>query len=353
MKLSALDEVPVPKTHVIDSLTWSNSPMIRQAMSRSNYSRIDKTAKRVTPFNTKDTQEVLNRISSSITTDIIEFKKIDDCLKFIEYWSSDTFDTTNEKMIADVPADLILSNTIPIMDMKILFSDLKESPLGAIRSCRFILREKNGVVENEMLIKLDMEIPTDGNRRLTQSIVTAACVFRNTSKDTMTIELTQLFGIYPNISRAYPTADWHIQMAVLSDMIYVLLGSWYGIQLALTHPVVKDVFINPTVEKRDKKEVLDYRGDIDKKSKMKYVKHHYITEDNSIDKVIDKKLSELNAGNKDRPFTRKTLLWRVLGHYRTYSSGTKTWIAPYWKGLMRDTPNKEIFMENDREVITE
>jgi hypothetical protein len=37
----------------------------------------------------------------------------------------------------------------------------------------------------------------------------------------------------------------------------------------------------------------------------------------------------------EKTYHRKCLVWHVIGHWRTYKNGTKIFIQPYWKGVLR------------------
>lgn len=102
-----------------------------------------------------------------------------------------------------------------------------------------------------------------------------------------------------------------------------LLTSWYGIQIALLHPQIVDVFQNPTREK-----VYERKGTgKDRKRVVKYVRKHYITAEG---------IEEALYGKGHRGFERKTMAWYVVGHWRQYRSGARKFIKGYWKGPLRE-----------------
>lgn len=108
------------------------------------------------------------------------------------------------------------------------------------------------------------------------------------------------------------------------------LNTWYGVQIALLHPNVRDVFSNPTLRKVKEGK----RGDRQHKRVTKYVKKH----------VLNAK--EIEDASKCRgKYERKTLVWYVIGHWRCYKDGHKVFIQPYWKGVLRklkmDLDNRE------------
>jgi hypothetical protein len=122
----------------------------------------------------------------------------------------------------------------------------------------------------------------------------------------------------------------------ISNMISEYLLTWYGIQLSLLHPELKEMFnhgrpfsIHGSFTKRGSKRV-------------KYIRKHIITVDNIEERV---RAAEEYAG-----ITRHTDAWYVIGHWRTYKSGKKVFIKGYWKGPNRD--QKETPEElREREVV--
>lgn len=313
-------------------------------ISKEQAEKIFTVGKQISPFPKAFAKKIREVIDSSMTTDIVEFKTEEDSSKFIEYWTGMDMSDERMKYLPNIPGDLCISNTIPIEDIKIAYT--KEYLDGVKEYCSVRIIYSGDKEHPEcpiLIIILSKDDPTYDD------IIAVAGV-----QDEQ-ITLCSWFGFYPKMTRPYNGPAEYLYMGINYDVIYTMLAVWYGIQLALTHPVVKEVFANPNEVKRDKYEYANYHASADKKSKMKYVKKHYVTKENSIDAVISKKLNELNKIPRERPFTRKTLLWRVIGHYRVYPDGRKLWIAPYWKGIMKDSPHKDIILEkeNEREIVTE
>jgi len=112
---------------------------------------------------------------------------------------------------------------------------------------------------------------------------------------------------------------------------------FYVIECALLNPVIECVFnehsnkipINPNNKK--------FKKSKNKRAHIKYVKCIKIDSINPIDEAF-----------KKRGFIRKTMVWYVTGHWRTYKSGKRVFIQGYWKGALRDAKNGET---RDREII--
>ena len=102
----------------------------------------------------------------------------------------------------------------------------------------------------------------------------------------------------------------------------LLLRAWYGIQICLLNPYVKDVF-----RAEDKKETHFNPDGKKRKYKVHYVRHHYLTQE------AQKSLSPTSDGGR----LRHTFAWYVCGHWRHYQNGRTIFIQPYWKGPLRET----------------
>lgn len=132
-------------------------------------------------------------------------------------------------------------------------------------------------------------------------------------------------------------------MMVLRQVIFArILQYWYSIQIALLHPVVKEVFTssqpnNITEVNHDDSSSTERKNR--KLSPRCYVKTH----------VITKKLFD-DIEKKQRKFTRKALSWYVIGHWRHYKNGKSIFIKPYWKGVLRETKKVET---HSREILVE
>jgi len=109
-----------------------------------------------------------------------------------------------------------------------------------------------------------------------------------------------------------------------SSGLYVLfddmLKHWYSIQVLLLNPDIKEIML-----KKDGKEKVSGVCYIPKKEKGRkahYVKRHYIKED-----ILDMQVGE--------GIERHTLCWYVIGHWRNYRNGKKSFVKGYWKGPLR------------------
>lgn len=120
-----------------------------------------------------------------------------------------------------------------------------------------------------------------------------------------------------------PTYSAAIRLITIGTADYILVA-WYALQIMMLNPVLKERLLVKT-----KKEKIRCNNDAivgasvsnKKKRKAKYIRF------NTINNVVLK---------SDVVRKQHTMCWYVIGHYRCYSSGKKTWINGYWKGPLRE-----------------
>jgi hypothetical protein len=115
---------------------------------------------------------------------------------------------------------------------------------------------------------------------------------------------------------------------------FLAISTWYGIQIALLHPVVRDVFNSPRTMK-----VKEKSGVKGKKRIVRYIKRH----------IVNPKQLESAIYGENKAFNRHALIWYVIGHWRKYPDGRKVFIQPYWKGALRET--KKPIENRERQII--
>ena len=128
------------------------------------------------------------------------------------------------------------------------------------------------------------------------------------------------------------------------DLWYVplMLEAWYGIQIALLHPIVKYVFENPRRVKNQ-----DYRKaktSTLRKNIVKYIKYHSI----NVEEIEEAIYGKVNCIDGKRKLNRRALVWYVVGHWRTYKNGKKIFVQPYWKGALKEL--KKAIPDRERQI---
>ena len=268
-----------------------------------------------------ENNEWLNHISKSRPANLI---LLDDETAMVDLWR-----VSNQKATG-VPSDLFFSGSIPLPDCRIqytngegmkmqfrtvIFSDYQDR----IRSAAEDSAVQVGVIIYEI--------------NETASMIFSVEVLRGHDW-LMTIPSFGYKGlpavIRETISQNLSTAECFAEFAQFA-------GIWYGVQIALLHPLVKDIFLNPaTVVDTSAKKKASGKG---RKRPLRYIKKHIIN--------AEEMKSRIHGGSN---FQRHALVWYVMGHWRRYANGKKIFIQSYWKGALRDLKNGEI---REREIVLE
>lgn len=265
--------------------------------------------------------EILESISHSRPANLILLDRDSD-REIINLWRG------KNETLTGIPSDLFFSGNIPLTDCRICVDRGNE-----VIKFRFVIYpdyaeriamsdENNSATVGVMILDFDMgqiiqEIEV--LKGYDWMMMNAAMGYRRLPKDFRDV-----------ISAKSTVSDF---AGIFSD----LMATWYGIQIALLHPIVKEVFQSPktvideTAERKTKKN--------GKKRPLRYIKRHIINADDFTEKL---------HGN--RSFQRHTLVWYVIGHWRAYSNGKKVFIKPYWKGALRDTKSANA---REREIVLE
>jgi len=271
----------------------------------------------MTPLLLEDNNLLLEQLDSSSPSDYVVLPD-ETSIQIRQYWCD-----INDGTEMSVPADLIRSNTIPIpdimfqtdLDYQFLSTDTLSFPkIDSYRVCMFGPKMIFGLTNDAgcvgaitftaiyQLGYVDIIVPILVNYEHDLLGVSTLCVTK------------------PKWSKNFPE---ELYDAFLSIAFY-MLADWYSVQILLLHPKIKNVFKKgKNVKIKDPAIKKQTNG----KRITRYIKQHTITEE-----AINNELSTCRDG-----INRKTMAWWVIGHYRTYRNGTKTFIQGYWKGPLRNT----------------
>lgn len=112
---------------------------------------------------------------------------------------------------------------------------------------------------------------------------------------------------------------------ITTAMASHFLAEWYSLQIMMLNPVIRErLFTRNGKEKlRCKDSAVVGSDNTSKKNKRraKYIRYKELSEVVLTSDVVRK---------------QHTMCWYVIGHYRHYSSGKKTWVNGYWKGPLRE-----------------
>ncbi len=284
-------------------------------------------------------EALLRKIDASRPSDIIRLSGESD-KRLINLWEGGIKEQIKKSGVF-IPSDLFFAKTVPLMDCTIVVDE---------RDC----------VENATTTTYRVVIFGDYAEELhaatENDIVKVGCIILDNGSTSLFFPINVVRGVdgvmfgdvgYRNITAEY-RAEIEKVTSVQSTMQMAIsfLETWYGIQIALLHPIVHDVFRHP-------KTTVDSGGRVKKqgqrKNKVRYVKEHIIAS------------AELDTAvyGEDKTFTRHALVWYVIGHWRVYADGRKVFVKPYWKGTLRDLKlgdsdrEREIAQLYDAAVICE
>lgn len=226
-----------------------------------------------------------------------------------------------------VPSDLFFAETIPMMDCEIEVDETSKyyperDRYGTISSYRVTIftnyqeRIKNAHSDFGALVGAVTFKILNSNTFLILPI----CVIKGDWR----IPATRLIALYDPQRNKCIDGNKFFTMEDIASFYIEYLETWYGIQISLLHPSIKEVFSNPAKEL-----VFDYNR-INKKKHRKritrYVKKHVVNEG-----MISKAINPASS----KTIHRKTLAWYVIGHWRHYKNGNQVFIKGYWKGALR------------------
>lgn len=272
---------------------------------------------------------LLNRLERSIPSDVIYLTHKSDKM-LTDLWSIPQSKSTGCKQVY-VPSDLFQVGTVPLLDCKIIIDETNDLVDGLITTVRVkIFPEyqdwlKNAPDDVDVLVGVvSLDVPKG-------YVALPLCMSQSEEK---------LGFIGEGLIMIDGKAEISSKASVAMDVMWQCLTTWYGIQIALLHPVVHNIFRNPgrsAVEKSSRKQKSKKHR---KSSPVKYVKKHIINQN---------ELQNLVYGESgSKTYQRKALVWYVIGHWRTYKNGKRVFVQPHWKGALRDT---NLTQSREREIV--
>lgn len=262
-------------------------------------------------------------------TDLIELNKdsIDLLIEMI---------SPGKDELSYIPSDILFLDTIPIPDV--------------IVNCKF----SNGEGKFRVVIYPDYKKNIDSSDENNPAKIGAIILYINDSKFFIEIEILKGFDyIITSSDVGYHKVSTNVREYIIdkfpvADFLKSFsanLAIWYGLQISLLNPIIKDVFVKNTSmtvlkepEHRNSKFTTNNSKKEKRKGKIRYIKRHIINAD------------DINKRHNSQ-YERKTFSWYVIGHWRTYKNGHKVFIKPYWKGVLR---NSKKYMDEpirERELV--
>lgn len=240
----------------------------------------------------------------------------EDCKAFADI----TIQLANEKTedTYAVPSDLFFTQNIPLREVMI-------ERIGRPQKYEFYFPEISGDLKDEKVLNVG-EVVLHG-----QFTVFKQTIMRVTGDKSIKQDRSIVANGYKLSVRDIYSADKEGWLKEVENAVTDILSVWYGIQIALLNPYVKDVFRTETIRKTG----FNPNGK-KRKSVVKYVRHHYLNP------------GALSPDTENGQFLRKTMAWYVCGHWRHYQNGNTIFIQPYWKGPLRET---KVCEPRERKVV--
>lgn len=117
-----------------------------------------------------------------------------------------------------------------------------------------------------------------------------------------------------------------------------ILKAWYGIQLSLLNPIIKErcerISTN-TVQ------IESVHAAPKKKDQYRRVRHYYNLIGDNVTKIVD---------GECRHNHRHTMSWYVIGHWRTYSNGHRVFVKGHWRGPLKEMKSGGELREREIDV---
>lgn len=285
--------------------------------------------KEVQILSPEERDEFVKKIQRSSPSDVINLQREED--KFL----MGLWEPEDAKEIIFIPSDLFFAKTIPLQDCRIIVDETEDG--GVVAEYRVVIFDD--YAENvSRAVREEDDTP----------IFVGAVVYTTRGKDNLFVPFCVMRGVDSLMANkvGFLEPEGHFTAKTTRGQIEQAfvgcLETWYGIQIALLHPSVKDVFRRP---QRIQEEGEAKGGDGKKRRrKAKYIRKHYL-------RMSD--FDRVTGNNGGRKFNRKCLAWYVIGHWRNYSSGKKIFIQPYWKGLLREVKANADGDDRDREIYKE
>lgn len=272
--------------------------------------------------------DLVKILARSVPTDVIRLTHASD-KALTDLWSIPQQKSTGNETVW-IPSDLFHVGTIPLMDCKIIVDETSEPGGGEVTEFRVkILPDYHDLLvnSNEDVVIGAIQLYAPGGH------ITVPLYTRH-GKESLGISSTGW------ITKGGVTVESTAVMQ-FNYFAWLCMTTWYGVQIALLHPTVRDIFTHPT---RSAMTTDSHKLNKSKKhhkpTPVKYVKKHVI---NSI--VLE---NLLYGDSNSRSYQRKALIWYVIGHWRTYKDGRRVFVQPHWKGALKD---KALANSREREII--
>ncbi len=270
---------------------WS----VQEAIKKQKFSLKD--------ISVHDLSELDKYIDDSNPSDFIRYDR--STWSVLDNYTTKVLGIKTDKFNQTIPNDIFKLDTVPLPDVVFNCSLDDDDDFW----CRMIFT-------NDKLILICASAPYNFTIALTveQSSEIECCI----NKNHLYVKFTNLFQ-YDNVKQSKEDI-----MISAINLVSHYMTHWYALQIMLLNPVIKEqLFVATKKEKLRISEsyITGSETNTKKKRKTKYVKYKTISQVLLHSDILRKK---------------HAMCWYVIGHYRHYRDGRKTWVHGYWKGPMRE-----------------
>lgn len=247
----------------------------------------------------------------------------------------------------EIPSDLFFEKIIPLTDIAIA---LRKGSGGYAYTCRILVFDDviKGIVVEDVRPGEVLEVGAMRmflwDKAVSPSRITLTVpILIVKGNSSVVIPMRDIEAELISYHRDYATED---AIKRVSDAYVSFMKSWYGLQVALLNPVIKEVvttnkraYVDPCFRECSKK---DYDEDAVRNSRPRYRYMRKII-------INPEKAYSQSGSNEERAFTRRTRIWRVCGHWRE-RKGNIQFVSSYWKGPDKDMANR-LIEERERDAL--
>lgn len=289
--------------------------------------------------------KLLKRLDAQKPSDAIRLNHVSD-MKLIHLWEDNVTDSKGDQR-KTIPSHIFFAETIPLMDCQITIDERKAFPNGKLVNYRVAIFPDYAnalhAAGYDETVPVGAVILSEGSHQLifpidvvkgVDGLMMGSLGFRNTTSK--------------QVEKGANSAGLNTIMNLGAS----LLETWYGLQIALLHPVVRTIFTNSRrvaamsdtepVQGKQKSKLPSKPA----KRKVMYIKEYIINAAELDEAIFGKadgttidtiKPDATNPGTPEpRQQKRHALIWYVIGHWRSYADGRRIFIKPYWKGELRE-----------------
>jgi hypothetical protein len=264
--------------------------------------------------------------------------------------------------LAEIPADLVFANTIPVKHMSIMPRLYKGDQIIDYYTIHF----HDDTIRNNNIFKMLSGETNEASigwmeHRLDCSMATIKGwikyyveIMLKANEDSFAMNKVIYYDCSENLRETVNKINsspelWFPKYFEENQVNMEVLAAWYTLQECILHDELR-IFVKkakvekPTVKKPSKKSM----------NNKKYVQRYYIQLQQLFNEYDINNIE--NTDNSDK-YKKKKALWHVAGHWRHYKSGKRIFIQGYWKGVQRNSNTNtlhtpiEISMDNFKDIL--